>query len=372
MSEVALLQTTGWTSDSIEQIATRVTSGATPTSGSSRYYSLHGGVPFAKTEDLTRARTKFIIECELSITRAALSETAVKMYPAGTILVSMYGTIGLTKIAGIDMAANQALCALIPPYSCNADYLYHHLDYIRHEWVKYSGQTTQANINGKVVREHIVPLPCAGEQAKIAEVLDTLDAAIHETEALIAKLKAVKQGLLHDLLTRGIDENGELRRPQAEAPHLYKSSSLGWIPCEWTVRRLDACASVAGGVTLGRDLAGPSSIELPYLRVANVQDGYFDLASVKQVRILTDEIERYKLMDGDVLMNEGGTTTSLDVARFGVLKSSHAFTRITSFVSAVILRVLMPISLLFTRHLRVGRDFSSFHLSSPPTSRPST
>jgi hypothetical protein len=63
-------------------------------------------------------------------------------------------------------------------------------------------------------------------------VLDTLDTAIHETEAIIAKLKAVKQGLLHDLLTRGIAANGELRPPQAEAPHLYKASPLGWIPKE--------------------------------------------------------------------------------------------------------------------------------------------
>ncbi len=162
------------------------------------------------------------------------------------------------------------------------------------------------NLRNRDLEDFGCDVPPECEQRKIAVILGTIDTAIHETEAMIAKLKAVKQGLLHDLLTRGIDANGELRRPQAEAPHLYKSSSLGWIPCEWTVRRLDACASVAGGVTLGRDLAGPSSIELPYLRVANVQDGYFDLASVKQVRILTDEIERYKLMDGDVLMNEGG------------------------------------------------------------------
>lgn len=136
----------------------------------------------------------------------------------------------------MDMAANQALCALIPPYSCNPDYLYHHLDYIRPNWIKYSGQTTQANINGKTVREHVVPLPCIDEQAKIAEIFDTLDTAIHEAEALIAKLKAVKQGLLYDLLTRGIDANGELRPPQSEAPHLYKPSSLGLIPTDWDTK----------------------------------------------------------------------------------------------------------------------------------------
>lgn len=78
-----------------------------------------------------------------------------------------------------------------------------------------------------------VSYPVPPEQAKIAEILDTLDSAIRETDAIIAKLKAVKQGLLHDLLTRGIDANGELRPSQIEAPHLYKESPLGWIPKAW-------------------------------------------------------------------------------------------------------------------------------------------
>lgn len=80
-----------------------------------------------------------------------------------------------------------------------------------------------------------VPEVPSVQQQKIAQILDTLDTAIHETEAIIAKLKAVKQGLLHDLLTRGIDANGELRPPQAEAPHLYKQSPLGCIPKEWGI-----------------------------------------------------------------------------------------------------------------------------------------
>ncbi len=92
-------------------------------------------------------------------------------------------------------------------------------------------------------------IPPPNEQLKIAEVLDTLDTAIHETEAIIAKLKAVKQGLLHDLLTRGIDANGELRPPQAEAPHLYKPSPLGWIPKEW------------GAGTIGSYLDGEQGIK---------------------------------------------------------------------------------------------------------------
>jgi len=85
------------------------------------------------------------------------------------------------------------------------------------------------------------------EQRKIGQILDTLDTAIRETEALIDKLKAVKQGLLHDLLTRGIDANGQLRPPQSEAPQLYKESPLGWIPKEWDLTQLGKFAALQRG-----------------------------------------------------------------------------------------------------------------------------
>ena len=84
------------------------------------------------------------------------------------------------------------------------------------------------------VRQFQVFAPGVREQEQIVRILDTLDVAIQQTEAIIAKLKAVKQGLLHDLLTRGVDANGELRPTQSEAPHLYKASPVGWIPQHWT------------------------------------------------------------------------------------------------------------------------------------------
>ena len=80
-----------------------------------------------------------------------------------------------------------------------------------------------------------VYFPPLAEQRRIAEILDTIDEAIRKTEQVIEKLKAMKQGLLHDLLTRGIDDNGELRPPPAQAPHLYKDSPLGMIPRGWEV-----------------------------------------------------------------------------------------------------------------------------------------
>lgn len=68
------------------------------------------------------------------------------------------------------------------------------------------------------------------EQSKIAEVLSKVDQAIEQTESLIAKQQRIKTGLMQDLLTRGIDEHGNLR---SEETHEFKDSPLGRIPVEW-------------------------------------------------------------------------------------------------------------------------------------------
>lgn len=143
------------------------------------------------------------------------------------------------------------------------------------------------------------------EQSGIAEILDTVDAAIRETEAVVAKLRQVKAGLLHDLLTRGLDARGHLRDP-ARQPEQFRDSPLGRIPKDWTWKRLAEFASVSSGVTLGRELGGAGTVELPYLRVANVQDGYLDLSEIKTVKVLRSEVPAFRLQGGDVLMNEGG------------------------------------------------------------------
>lgn len=309
MSEAQQRWPSDWSVRSLEKIASLITSGGTPTSGNPRYYLEYGGLPFAKTEDLTRAKSRFIEECELGISEVALKESAAKKYPAGTVLISMYGTIGLTKIAAIEMAANQALCALIPPLACDSGYLYHHLEYTRPGWLKYSGQTTQANINGATVRAHEVPLPDPSEQRKIAQILDTLDTAIHETEAIIAKLKAVKQGLLHDLLTRGIDANGELRPPQFEAPHLYKQSPLGLIPKEWEVEPILKLTTDSVIGPFGSDLVAADYRDsgVPVIFVRDIKPDCFTWKSNVYVNARkAQELAAHEAIAGDVVATKMG------------------------------------------------------------------
>lgn len=74
---------------------------------------------------------------------------------------------------------------------------------------------------------------------------------------------------------------------------------------------MDQLAEVIGGVTKGRDLSSRSTVELPYLRVANVQRGFLDLEVLKTIEIPADEVERYLLHAGDVVLTEGGDADKL-------------------------------------------------------------
>jgi type I restriction enzyme, S subunit len=92
----------------------------------------------------------------------------------------------------------------------------------------------QPNISSGQIESLKVWLPPLPQQRKIANILSTCDQVIEKTEAAIAKYQALKQGMMHDLFTRGIDvKTGKLRPSYQDAPELYKESELGMIPKEW-------------------------------------------------------------------------------------------------------------------------------------------
>lgn len=192
----------------------------------------------------------------------------------------------------------------------NAKYLYYFilqkLYYINNNYFLGSGLK---HLQKKDFKQHEIFLPSdITEQQKIAEVLTKVDKAITQTQQLIAKYKRIKTGLMQDLLTKGIDKNGNIR---SEATHDFKDSPLGHIPVEWKVKPLYKVSEIVSGVTLGNKFEGLKTIELPYLRVANVQDGYLDLSEIKKIKVPFSYIDKYRLLKGDVLMNEGGDNDKL-------------------------------------------------------------
>ena len=157
-----------------------------------------------------------------------------------------------------------------------------------------------------------VPTPPIAEQAKIAEVLSTADRAIEQTEALIAKHQRIKTGLMQDLLTRGIDEHGDLRCDQT---HKFKDSPLGRIPVEWELRSLGQCVRADAPICYGILMPGQGVDNgVPVIKVKDLVGGRI----VQDNLLLTDrridrQYRRSRLRSGDLVITIRGTTGRLAV-----------------------------------------------------------
>mgnify|MGYP003591637023 CR=1 FL=1 len=174
----------------------------------------------------------------------------------------------------------------------------------------------------------------------IAYVLDTIDEAIAQTEAVIAKLKQVRAGMLHDLLSYGLDEHGQLRDPIAH-PAQFKDSPLGLIPRAWDVVRLVDRAGVFGGKRLP---SGHSYADLPtgyrYLRVLDFFErsiAYDELAILRKDTFAA--LSRYEIHDGELFISIAGS-----LGFFGVLrpKTTERYILTENAARISILRDLIP------------------------------
>jgi type I restriction enzyme S subunit len=149
--------------------------------------------------------------------------------------------------------------------------------------------------------------PTLNEQSCIADFLDRktaeIDTLIAKKRRLLDLLSEKRTALITRAVTQGLNPDVPM-----------KDSGIDWlgeIPAHWSVPLLRHVAEVRGGVTKGRKLPELEIIEVPYLRVANVQDGFLDLGDIKNIEVSIPEFTQYSLQPGDVLMNEGGDNDKL-------------------------------------------------------------
>jgi type I restriction enzyme, S subunit len=162
-----------------------------------------------------------------------------------------------------------------------------------------------------------IPTPDMPEQSRIAAVLDTVDEAIAKTEAVIAKLKQVRAGLLHDLLTRGLDSNGQLRDPIAH-PEQFKDSSLGRIPKEWEVLPLEQIADPQAPICYGIvQVLDHMTDGVPVVAIRDML-GDYSTGLHRTSPNIDANYARSRVLPGDVLISVKGT-----IGRIGLVPQHY-------------------------------------------------
>jgi type I restriction enzyme S subunit len=223
------------------------------------------------------------------------------------IIVGRKGTVGAVVWSSEDFWPIDTTYYVRPTRQVNLRWLYWLL--LNSDLDQLDASTGVPGLNRYEAYSLKVPIPPLREQRRIAEILDTVDEAIRETERVIAKLRQVKQGLLHDLLTRGLDAAGRLRDPEAH-PEAFKDSPLGRIPREWRIVTIgDLAVHVGSGATPRGGSEVYQTEGIVFVRSQNVDFNGLNLADVAYIsEAIHRDMANSEIHPWDTLINITGAS----------------------------------------------------------------
>ncbi|BED99200.1 restriction endonuclease subunit S [Aeromonas veronii] len=223
-----------------------------------------------------------------------------KVAPEGSLLVSVRAPVGTTNIADQEYCIGRGLASvkssILPAaylrevFNLSTSFLYR----------RAQGSTFDA-ISSQDLRAFPIPVPKKKEKLeRLVAIFDSGNSEIRATQALIKKNTLLKQGMMVDLFSRGIDLTTGLLRPSVqEAPELYYGTPLGFIPKGWVYGLLKSFVRTAEygiSTSLNDDVTG-----IPVLRMNNIQSNRFDVTDLKYTK--DSDAYRLRLKKGDVLYN---------------------------------------------------------------------
>ncbi|MCD4652529.1 restriction endonuclease subunit S [bacterium] len=209
-----------------------IVSGGTPSRDNPDFW-VGGTIPWATPTDITKDSRRILADTFDKITESGLRNSSAKLLPPGSLLMTSRATLGEIKISETEVCTNQGFKSLIVKRIIDKWFLYYQMKLLKPRFKALGIGSTFLEVNKKDTENFIIPLAPLHEQRKIARILTTVDTLIEKTEALIHKYESIKQGMMNDLFTRGVDDDGRLRSSYEKAPELYWKSELGWIPRGW-------------------------------------------------------------------------------------------------------------------------------------------
>jgi len=185
-----------WRECLLSEVVEKISSGGTPKADNPELYG--GGIPFLKIDDITSS-SKYLTSHKVTINERGLSESSAKIVPTGTLLLTMYGTIGRCCITTYPVATNQAIASFLGHPQVELEYLYYALESKADEFATASSQTTQANISARILKQTPIAIPPLPEQKKIAEILSGIDEQISLMKKDLERIKTTKYAILMQL-----------------------------------------------------------------------------------------------------------------------------------------------------------------------------
>ena len=277
----------GWVWTTLGNIGTWQ-AGGTPNRSNKEYYG--GNIPWLKTGDLNDS---FIISIPESITEEAVSKSSAKLNPKGSVLMAMYGaTIGKLGILTFPAATNQACCACIQYDAVVQMYLFYYLMSQRSSFIEKGGGGAQPNISKEIIINTAIPVPPLSEQSRIVSQIDYWFSIIEKIESAKVNLKTCIDQTKNKILTLAIHGKLVSQDPNEEpAIELLKRVNPNFTPCDnahygklpegWCFSKLGSVGVWQSGGTPSRSSPAYYNGVIPWLKIADLPDGYVTNCSEK-------------------------------------------------------------------------------------------
>ncbi len=335
-----------------------ISAGGTPERNNPNYWE-HGNIPWLKISDITSSN-KYVNNSTEFITQAGVDNSSAKIMHKGTILYTIFATIGEVGILNFESSCNQAIAGVMPYNVSITEYLYYYLVNLQDFMKSISKGCAQFNINQKILRSALVPLPPLAEQERIVVEIEKYEPLIAEYDKL-EQQKSKLVGEIYDKLKKSIlqyaiqgklvpqEENDEpaselLKRIRAEKKaqlgkkyedsYIYKGDDNCYyehidgkvhgtgievpfdLPDSWGWARIKYISEVKGGkrIPAGRSLIDKNNGHI-YIRVTDMQNETILTDKLKYIpEDILPIIKNYTISKEDLYLTIAGT-----IGRVGVV-----------------------------------------------------
>lgn len=262
-----------------------IQSGGTPSRNTLSYWE-NGTIPWVKIGDI---KGKFLISTQECITELGLNSSSTKVFSKGTILFTIFATLGEVSILQIEACTNQAIAGIsITHKEISIDFLYYYLTSIKTKIIQTGRGVAQNNINLSILKNIEIPVPPLDEQKRITEELDKISGLITKRKYQLEKL---------DLLVK--------------AKFVEMFGDLGINPFKWELIKLKECCYKSDDIKCGPFGTQLSKSEyqtsgIPLWGIPQINSFF----RKKPVEFLSSEkatrLDAYSLIHGDIAMSRKG------------------------------------------------------------------
>lgn len=283
-----------WVVSTLGELAT-VQSGGTPSRGISSYWN--GDIPWVKISDI---KEMYVDRTTEFITEEGLKNSSTRIFPKGTILFTIFATLGKIGILNIDAATNQAIAGITPSKAINDKYLTYSLIDLSNSISEYGKGVAQKNINQAILKDTLIPLPPLAEQNRIVEKLDRLFTQLETIKTSMANIPLLLKDFRQQVLTQAV--TGKLTHCKVEEKRLG-----------------DLLIDVKYGTSMKSEYEIDGT---PIFRIPNINDGEINDENLKFSALDEKEYNLLKLVVGDVLIIRSNGSVTL-VGRSAIIREKH-------------------------------------------------